>query len=115
MKSVSHIIEEVSKNELLKEEITAESKYVKDAINFYERYPQYQELPANAIFFIRASMRLKGPVKVHRFENGSIYFVGDLLEDKEIPLASIGTWQCQNAWHEELKKHSTIIEEIEYP
>lgn len=113
MKSTEQIINEIKHNDFLKNEVIDEnSLHVKNAINFYEKYPQYEELGANAIFFIIAASKKK-PVKVHKFDNGSIWFVGDIITSVNAPIASIGEgWHVKKSWNEDLKNNSVLIEEI---
>lgn len=120
MKSIDQIISEVKRNDFLKDEVIDENnRHVKDAVDFYERYPQYENLTANSIFFIRGSIRTKKkPVKVYRFKtDNSLWFVGDIITAKNAPIASIGegmTLPPGVSWEEGLKDYSTIVEEIFY-
>jgi len=110
MKQIGQIISEVKKNNFLKDEIIDEnSRHVKDAIAFYKKYPQYEALEANAVFYIKMA---RGSVSVREFDNKSLWFVGNILGQSQAPIASIGTWNSISGWEEDLKKHSKIIDSI---
>ncbi len=112
MKTAEQIINELRNNDLLKgKEITEKSPYFLDAIDFYNQFPQYAELPANAVMFINASKKHK-PVKVHEFTNGSLWFVGNFADQKNVPLASIGDWKVVDTWQADLIAKSKVIHEI---
>lgn len=92
MKSIEQIIKEYNQNELLAEKVeSADDPRLHDIIAFYEKYPQYSELNANGVFFVLASIRTKKkPVKVYKFLNGDILFVGDIITVTNAPIAGIG-------------------------
>jgi len=53
---------------------------------FFEKYPQYDFLTADEVFFILAAMK-NNSVKVYDFGSGKIGFVGDILDEKNAPIA----------------------------
>jgi hypothetical protein len=112
MKTTDQIVVEVKKNDFLKNETIDESSiHVKNAIDFYQKFPQYEALEANAVYFLRAVSK-KSPIWVHQFTNGSIWFVGDFGNAKNTPIASIGDWIGVNGWATDLKDSSTIIDTL---
>lgn len=114
MKAIEVIIKELNENEFFpKNYITEKHPEVQMIIEFYNKYPQYSELKANAIWWILQSIRTKNkPVSVHEFDNGSIWFVGDIITSKNAPIASIGDWTSVDGWEKDLINHSKVIDKI---
>lgn len=115
MKTTNEIVSELNNISFIKDTVDKDSPHVRDVITFYEKYPQYNEVPANGVFFILLSVRTKNkPVKVYQFDNGSIWFVGDIITASDAPIASIGglTLSPGTSWEEGLKSHAKIIDTI---
>lgn len=73
MKPIAEIIKELNQISFIEGSVDENSQHVKDAVAFYEKYPEYSGVPANGVFFILGSIRTKHkPVKVYRFDSGSV-------------------------------------------
>ena len=112
-KGEQEIIEEMNKCTLISPITSQNDKRVQRAYKFYDKYPQYYKLEANALIFFFSA---KSSIKVYKFKNGSIWFVGDVFLEKNTPIASIGN---ENgvlppgvSWEEGLKDHAILIDEI---
>lgn len=91
MKTTEQIITELNRIQLIDKVASADHPAVKQAISFYEKYPRYQELEANGVYFVLGSIRTKKkPVKVYQYSNGSFLFVGDIITAVNAPIAGIG-------------------------
>jgi hypothetical protein len=60
-----------------------------EIINFYEKYPQYDFLKPDEVFFVLASMKWSGEygVRVYDFGSDKIGFVGTVMNDDNTPIA----------------------------
>ncbi|MDR2064849.1 MAG: hypothetical protein LBP85_03970 [Prevotellaceae bacterium] len=57
-------------------------------INFYEKYPQYDFLKPEEVFFVLLSMKFSGELGVRVYDfGGKIGFVGTFIDDDNTPIA----------------------------
>ena len=114
MKTIEQITDELKQFDFLKDQnITYSHPAVRLVNRFYQDYPEYAELSASGAWFVIKIGKMPEGIKVHKFENGSIWFVGNFAGSLNTPIASIGQWVCKQSWDEDLEKHS-ILEKTLY-
>lgn len=113
MKSKNEVIKDLEKIIDIKTNILINDDIIlKKIFHFYKKYPEYQDLEANGVYFIIKFLEAKKEVSVHKFMNGSIFFISELMGKKNQPICNISDWYIKRNWEYDLDKYSEKIGEI---